>query len=386
MKLPSRITAVAVLLAPHLLGSFALRGGPAGIGPPSLASITPEILRKRGALKYAVPRSGMVPFTDSQGSMGFDYDLLGRFASDLGVSLVQRETPSEEAAAELLRSGLVDVAVLPVGSAITSDLIDAETCSKPPPAVAVAQAGSPGALRLFTRFDSPELARAMRSVDHRLAAVGDEARGAYCARQRGLAASAGQALPLAGEISRYAGVIAKYAGAAGLDWRLVAAVIFEESSFEPKAVSAKGAQGLMQLMPSASAAVGFKNVSEPESNIQAGVLYLRMLADQFPDVRASDRLAMVLAAYVIGPGHVLDAQDLARDLGLSPRRWRRGLDQTLPLLENERFYAKTRLGFAHGQQAVIYVNRILERYELYRRHLASRPALRASAERSRGAA
>src|SRR4029077_17482927 len=71
-------------------------------------------------------------------------------------------------------------------------------------------------------------------------------------------------LPLAGQISRYAGVISKYAGEAGLDWRLVAALIFEESSFEEKAVSAAGARGLMQLMPWIPAEVGVANVSAPE--------------------------------------------------------------------------------------------------------------------------
>jgi len=382
MKLPSRITAVAVLLAPYLLGSFAINGSPAGAGALFRAPATPETLQKHGALKFSVPRSDMIPFADSRGSIAFDYELLGRFASDLGVTLVKRETPSQEAAAELLRSGLVDVAVLPSGAPITTGMIEAETCStsRDTPAVEFQQ----GVLRMFTRFDSPELARAMSGLAQNLIALRDDLSATYCAKERGLAEE-DRLFPVA-RLSQYAPVIAKYADAAGLDWRLVAAIIFEESSFEPKAVSAKGAKGLMQLMPATSAEVGFKNVSKPESNIQAGVLYLRRLADQFPDARASDRLAMVLAAYMLGPGHVLDAQELARGLGLSPRRWRRGLEQTLPLLEDERFYGKTRLGYAHGQQAVVYVNRILDRYELYRRHLGRQPDLRASAERGRGAA
>ncbi|MGH7896619.1 MAG: transglycosylase SLT domain-containing protein, partial [Candidatus Binatia bacterium] len=144
--------------------------------------------------------------------------------------------------------------------------------------------------------------------------------------------------------------------------------------------------GLMQLMPATSAEIGFKNISEPEANIQAGVLYLRKLSERFPDVRPSDRLAMVLAAYLIGPGHVLDAQELARALGLSPQRWHHGIEETLPLLEDDRFHPKTRLGYARGRLAVGYANRVLKRFDLYRKHLARKPARQASAETLRPAA
>src|SRR5206468_8133265 len=130
----------------------------------------------------------------------------------------------------------------------------------------------------------------------------------------------------------------------------------------------------MQLMPWIPAEVGVANVSAPEANIQAGILYLRRLSDQFPGAHAKDRLAMVLAAYMLGPGHVIDAQDMARELGLDPQSWQRGLEQTLPLLEDERFNGHCRLAAARGGQAVRYVNRILDRYETYCHHLDRDPS------------
>ncbi|MGH7821008.1 MAG: transglycosylase SLT domain-containing protein, partial [Candidatus Binatia bacterium] len=185
-----------------------------------------------------------------RGSTFFDYDLLGRFASDLGVSLVKRATPSEEAAAQLLRSGLVDVAVLRAASPLASDMIQVEACS------------GGGLLGLFMRVDSPELAEAVSGFAERFARADDDHHARFCARSSEPLATertaAVTALPRAGHISRYAHVIAKHAAAVGLDWRLVAAVIFEESGFEPKAVSARGALGLMQLMPATSAEIGFK--------------------------------------------------------------------------------------------------------------------------------
>jgi membrane-bound lytic murein transglycosylase F len=227
---------------------------------------------------------------------------------------------------------------------------------------------------LFLRSDSPKLAELLAGAARRIAdAERSEALyKIYCSYEPAEEPPQPQ-LALAGQISHYAGVIAKYAGEAGLDWRLVAALIFEESSFEEKAVSTAGAKGLMQLMPWIPAEVGVANVSAPEANIQAGILYLQRLSDQFSDAHAKDRLAMVLAAYMLGPGHVVDAQDMARELGLDPQSWERGLEQTLPLLEDERFNGHCRLGAAHGRQAVDYVNRILDRYDTYRRHLDRSP-------------
>jgi membrane-bound lytic murein transglycosylase MltF len=367
MRLLSRITALTVLMSPAVLGQ--LTGRPGSVFPefPFLRPVTPEDLREKGTLRFSISRDTSRNAPGSLGSSDFDYDLLNRFASDLGVSLSERPAVSDDDAAQRLRSGMVDVAVLANTFPDGSDVVSAHPC------LGAGRAGSKR-VGLFLRTDSPELAALLASAAWRIAGAerSDAFHQVYCRSEPAVNAPE-PALPLAGQISRYAGMIAKYAGAAGLDWRLVAALIFEESSFEEKAVSATGAKGLMQLMPWIPAEVGVTNVSAPEANIQAGILYLRRLSDQFPDAHAKDRLAMVLASYTLGPGHVIDAQDLARELGLDPQSWPRGLEQTLPLLEDERFNGHCRLGAAHGRQTVDYVNRILERYETYRRHLDRYP-------------
>jgi len=203
-------------------------------------------------------------------------------------------------------------------------------------------------------------------------------------RRRTAASVSPPSFPFSRRIPRYARLIAKHSESAGLDWRLVAALISEESSFEEGAVSPAGARGLMQLMPRAAAEVGVANISKPESNIRAGVLYLSRLSDRYPEARASDRSAFALASYMLGPGHVADARGLARDLGLDPHAWRRGLEEALPLLEDDRFNRRTRLGYAQGRRAVNYVNRILSRYKVYRRHLERYPEARAVIERDDG--
>jgi membrane-bound lytic murein transglycosylase MltF len=379
MKLLSRITALTVMAAPAFLGSPAGRGGVDVPELPFRRAVSPERLSARGVLRFAIDRDALRSFTESPGSSEFDYDLLRRFASDLGVGLEARVLGGPADAAEQLAVGIVDLAVLPVDFARRPGMISIEPCPEPQ------SVSDPRRFTAFLREDSLRLAQLLRGASRRIAdaGMGEQILALYCKQSADDDEPAKPDLPKAARISRYARTIAKYAGAAGFDWRLVAALIFQESSFEESAVSVAGAQGLMQLMPGVSAEVGVANITRPEANIRAGVLYLRRLSRQFPDAESSDRLALILAAYFLGPGHVFDAQDLARELGLNAQTWRRGLEETLPLLEDEHFHSRTRLGFARGRQAVDYVNRILERYEVYRRHLDRHPEVRASAERVR---
>ncbi|MFN8625511.1 MAG: transglycosylase SLT domain-containing protein [Candidatus Binatia bacterium] len=175
---------------------------------------------------------------------------------------------------------------------------------------------------------------------------------------------------LAITISPYDRLIAHHAEAEGFDWRLVAALIFEESGFNPFSRSDKGAVGLMQVRPIAAESVGAAHFELPADNVQAGVRYLRQLDDMFQGVTGRERLPVVLAAYNIGPGHVRDAQTLARRFGYDPNRWESALELMLPLLEEPSLYAPLPNGYAKGRETVAYVQRILDRYERYRAQTA----------------
>lgn len=174
-------------------------------------------------------------------------------------------------------------------------------------------------------------------------------------------------------LSPYDHLIAYHAEQQGLDWRLVAALIFEESRFDPEAVSDKGAYGLMQVRPIAAAAVGAREFSAPSDNIRTGARYLRQLSDLFADSPGRDRLALVLAAYNMGPAHMHDAQGLARRFGYSPTIWYESMELVLPLLEQERLSQHLPHGYANGSLTAAYVNRILDRYDAYRRQFGSQP-------------
>jgi hypothetical protein len=162
--------------------------------------------------------------------------------------------------------------------------------------------------------------------------------------------------------SPYDTLIRRCAAAAGLDWRFVSAVIYEESRFLPDSESDKGAYGLMQVREIAAREVGAKSYASPEANIRAGVQYLQRLSGAFPAASERDHLALMLAAYNMGPAHVEDAQTLAKRFGYETSRWDASMEVVLPLLERPAIYERLRNGYAQGTVTVGYVNRVLDRY------------------------
>lgn len=144
-------------------------------------------------------------------------------------------------------------------------------------------------------------------------------------------------------INTYEQTIKNYATRYGFDWRLILAVMNQESRFRVQAVSHRGASGLMQIMPvtgrDISVALGIENVSHPENNIAGGVYYLWWAyhlfepreGEQYPDITDEDRVRLALAAYNGGPTRVRDAQRIARYLDLNPYLWD-NIRDILPML------------------------------------------------------
>lgn len=120
-----------------------------------------------------------------------------------------------------------------------------------------------------------------------------------------------------GVISSFDPIIKKEARTIGWDWRLLAAVIYQESGFDPEATSHLGAVGLMQVMPETSLQLGFEEYEEPKDNIHVGAYYLKYLENKFNkfDLDTLEQIKFTLAAYNAGLGHVLDAIRLAESYG-----------------------------------------------------------------------
>ena len=167
----------------------------------------------------------------------------------------------------------------------------------------------------------------------------------------------------------YETVIRREARKYGFDWRLIAAVIYQESHFNPNARSYTGVRGLMQLTQDTADEVGVENRVDPEQSIVGGLKYLDDLYNRFTNISGYDRMLFTLAAYNVGYGHVRDAQGIAAKKGLDPKKWV-SLKQALPLLRYPKYYRRTKYGYARGTEPVRYVKRILTYYDILRRSAA----------------
>lgn len=184
-------------------------------------------------------------------------------------------------------------------------------------------------------------------------------------------------LRTAQSIKRYGHIIQKYAHAYQVDWRLILAVMRQESSFRPRVVSYAGAYGLMQIMPLTSAEltqkIGVKNTRTPYNNIKAGIYHLRSLYRYFEDAKGEERIKLTLAAYNAGLNRIRDAQDLAAFMGDDPNTWK-AVGDALPMLSKRYKTLHSRVWeggtpgsgyFRDSRQTTRYVEKIMSYYDEY---------------------
>ena len=173
-----------------------------------------------------------------------------------------------------------------------------------------------------------------------------------------------------GTISRYDALFQRYASVCRADWRLLAAISYQESGFDPQATSWAGACGLMQLMPSTAASLGIprSQLYDPETNVAGAARLLARLYTSFSDVPTADeRISFTLAAYNAGSGHVRDAMSLARKYGGSGRRWSEVAPYILKLSDS-RYYLDpvVKNGYMRGTETYNYVGSVRARWNQYR--------------------
>lgn len=162
-------------------------------------------------------------------------------------------------------------------------------------------------------------------------------------------------------LPKYKDWFIEYAGE--LDWRLLAALSYQESHWNPKALSPTGVRGLMMLTLPTAKQMGVHSRIDPEESIDGGSRYLQLLLRRIPErITMPDRLWFALAAYNIGWGHVEDARRLTQRDGADPDKWLE-VKQRLPLLRKKSVYQHTRFGFARGDEAAMYVENIRRYYD-----------------------
>ena len=174
-----------------------------------------------------------------------------------------------------------------------------------------------------------------------------------------------------GVLSPYDEIVKRHAKIHNFDWRLVVAMMYQESRFDPDARSYAGALGLLQVLPRTGRQMGFNDVRPPEPNIAAGVKYLNWLRDRFAeDLPVADRMWFALASYNAGHEHVRDARRLAEQQGWDPNRWFGNVERAMLLLSRAQYAREARHGYCRGSEPVNYVREISARYGAYHEALS----------------
>ena len=149
-----------------------------------------------------------------------------------------------------------------------------------------------------------------------------------------------------------------------LDWRLLAATAYQESHWNPDAVSPTGVRGIMMLTQNTARELGVSRRTDPVESIRGGALYLSRLHQRIPErISEPDRSWLALAAYNIGYGHMEDARILTQRNGGNPDSWK-DVKDTLPLLHKRIWHSQTRYGYARGKEALQYVENIRSYYDI----------------------
>jgi membrane-bound lytic murein transglycosylase F len=146
----------------------------------------------------------------------------------------------------------------------------------------------------------------------------------------------------------------------GFSWRMLAALGYQESRWRPAAVSPRGAQGVMMLMPQTARKMGVNNVFSPDENILAGARYLAYMKERIPKrIRDPDRTWMAMAAYNIGIGHLEDARIITQMRKHNPDRWP-DVRANLTRLSDPHWHSRVKRGYANGSETVQFVERVTQ--------------------------
>ncbi len=162
-------------------------------------------------------------------------------------------------------------------------------------------------------------------------------------------------------LGKYKTLFQQFAGE--LDWRLLAAMSYQESHWEPDAVSHTGVRGLMMLTLDTASDWNVEDRTDPEQSIRGGSRYFASLLNRIPArIGEPDRTWMAMAAYNIGMGHLEDARVLTERQGGNPDLWV-DVKRRLPQLRQKKYYRTTRYGYARGDEALQYVENIRRYYD-----------------------
>lgn len=168
------------------------------------------------------------------------------------------------------------------------------------------------------------------------------------------------------KVSPYDDLFRKHASGLGWDWRLVAAVVYQESRFSINSRSSRGAVGLMQVMPKTGEYYGISDLEDPEQNISAGTQHLKRLKQMFSkwDLEPEELTKFTLAAYNAGEGRIIDCRRFAESKGYDSRKWEE-VAKVIPLMNDDNILSDTTIvhGKFNGGETLNYIGSVMSHYQ-----------------------
>ena len=304
----------------------------------------------------AVTLSGPDTYYEYRGQgFGLQFSLAQAFANSIGARLRMEMAPDTAQLLERLSSGEVDLVAFEMDSLqLDADLLRL-------PNGWVARSASSQLVDAVQRWWRPALREQLLAAEQARKAPANRVRRSM--RPAMLSRSSGT-------ISHYDDHFIRAAQRIGWDWRLLAAQCYQESGFDPQALSWAGACGLMQIMPSTGERLGLSrsDLYDPARNIEAAARYIAQLNSTFSDIGNShERIYFILAAYNGGAGHIRDAMALAQAAGRSAERWSEVEPYVLALSSPATYRSPlVKFGYLRGEETVDYVRQIRNRWAAYR--------------------
>lgn len=300
------------------------------------------------------------------GAYALGRELAARFAEDIGVEAHFIPLREREEIAAMLAKGRAHMAI------VVAARFDAGASIRWLPLVAAAAPGSRPPLWAFANPAADDLAGRARAFIERARRDGRLER--LIDRHIGHAGrlseeAVGQFIEQAQSVlPRYRRDFVEAEAISGIDWRLLAALAYQESHWDPLATSWTNVRGMMMLTEDTADRLGVKNRLDARQSILAGARYLAELRDQLPaEVPEPDRIWLAIAAYNLGMGHMNGARFIATLVRRDPNSWYE-MKQVLPLLSKPEYHSRLKSGAARGGEAVIMTENIRNYYDMLLRY------------------
>ncbi len=287
---------------------------------------------------------------------GFNYFLLRKFAADHGKTLDIVLSRKGDNYVDSLKSDAIDLVVIPYSEAIKNDGVQTSI-----PIDSSSLWLVPTKEILDIRILNKWIYKYHHTAEYK------ETRDLYLKIYDPIrAARAGRKMH---KLSPYDDIIREYADSLNWDWKLLAAVIFQESQFRIDARSHRGAIGLMQMMPYTAEKWCDGDIVDPRQNIKAGTQYLKYLYGLYYRVTSerNERLKYTMAAYNAGPGRIRDIINFARSRGVDVSHWS-SVASVMPEMRDPDLVTAietVNMGTFNGDETSNYVRRIFELYEAF---------------------